>query len=79
MDKGRSLLPGFKQAEKPLHCPVALLPGGAAFAGRLPRRQAVSAVATPWDSGGHRVAFTPLPTRTAALLGIPPRLPREAG
>lgn len=43
-----------------------------------PRRQAGSAAATPWDPVGHRAALTLMPTQTAALLGIPPRLPREA-
>lgn len=66
-------------AEKPLHSPMASLPAGVECAGRLPRETGSQCCCHPWDPMGHRAVLTPMPTQTAALLGIPPRLLREAG
>lgn len=66
-------------AEKSPHSPTASLPVGVEFAGRLPRETGSQCCGHPLGPRGHKAVLTRMPTQTAALLGIPPRLLREAG
>lgn len=76
MDKG--LVPAGLPAEQPLHSPW--LPcQGSRVCGQSDPETGSQCCGRPPGLQGAQASLTPLPTQTAALLGIPARPPREAG